>query len=234
MSLTMPTAMILAAGKGQRMQPLTDTTPKPLLKVAGKPLIVYHLEKLASLGVKRVVINHAHLGEQFPAALGDGSKWGLTIVYSPEPPGGLETAGGIIQALPLLGAEPFWVINGDIFTYMPFEQLPMQLHNGNLAELVLTNNPQHNPHGDFAIEQGRVVSASQQPKFTFTGMGLYHPNLFSNYEPTAAPVLPLRPLFEQAITRQQLGGVIWAGAWIDVGTPERLQQLDSQMRSQDV
>lgn len=234
MSSTLPTAMILAAGRGQRMQPLTNTTPKPLLKVAGKPLIVYHLEKLAKIGVKRVVINYAHLGEQFPAALGDGSEWGLTIVYSPEPPGGLETAGGIIQALPCLGTDPFWVINGDIWTSMPFEQLPRQLHDGNLAELVLTNNPEHHPHGDFALERGRILSGSQQPRFTFTGMGLYHPHLFSNYEPAAAPVLPLRPLFEQAIANQQLGGVIWSGAWTDVGTPKRLRQLEHQMRSQDV
>lgn len=223
-------AMILAAGRGQRMRPLTDHTPKPLLPVNGKPLMVYHLEKLAALGVQDVVVNYAHLGEQFPATLGDGSRWGLRLHYSPEPTGGLETAGGIIQALPMLGEEPFWVINGDIWTDFDFAELPQELGQGDLAQLLVTDNPAHHPQGDFVLADGRLSMAETGQRFTYTGVGLYHPQFFADYQPAAnaadALVLPLKPLLLKALAEQKLAGTYWAGAWTDVGTPARLAELE--------
>ena len=157
------------------MRPLTDTTPKPLLKVRGKPLIYYHLEKLAAQGIQQVVINHAWLGEQIEQTLGSGEQFGLEILFSPEPQGGLETAGGIIRALPMLGNEPFWLINGDIFTSVDFSELPRQLPNGKLAHLLLAQNPPHNQHGDFAVKCGMLQFATEATQtYTYTAVSYTH------------------------------------------------------------
>lgn len=219
-------AMILAAGRGERMRPLTDVTPKPLLPVNGKPLLVYHLEKLAQQDVTDVVINHAWLGQQIEATLGDGSQFGLRIKYSSEPTGGLETAGGIIRALPLLGEEPFWVINGDIFTNLDFAELPRELAPGKLAHLLMTENPDHNQAGDFSLNNGQLIPAqSGQKTYTYTGMGLFSPTLFSMYKPGQEQFVRLRPILDDAIAQRQIAASLLTAAWTDVGTPQRLQQL---------
>ena len=223
-------AMILAAGRGERMRPLTDTVPKPLLAVGGKPLIVWHIERLAHAGLRDIVINHAHLGDQIEAALGDGGRFGARIRYSPEPPGALETAGGIAQALPLLGYAPFLVVNGDIWCDYDFahavdiagELVRRRL----LAHLVLVPNPPHHPQGDFALGFGRV-SEQKEPKLTFAGIGVYQRSLYS-------PVIPgerakLAPLLRAAMTEGRVGGEYFRGRWSDIGTPERLAQLDAEL-----
>ncbi|MCK8516550.1 nucleotidyltransferase family protein [Methylonatrum kenyense] len=216
-------AMILAAGRGKRMRPLTDRVPKPLLPVAGKPLIVWHLERLARAGLHDVVINHAWLGEQIPAALGDGSRWGLRIRYSDEGAAGLETGGGIHRALPMLGGAPFLVLNGDIWTDIDFAGL--QLSAGDLAHLVLVENPGHNPVGDFPLDDGRVAGSG--PRYTFSGVGVYDPALFAACAPGA---FALAPLLRAAAAEGRVGGELHRGRWCDVGTPERLQQLDQALR----
>lgn len=222
-------AMILAAGRGQRMRPLTDQLPKPLLSVRGQPLIVHHLRKLAALGIKDVVINHAWLGDKIEACLGDGSQFGVAIRYSPEPSGGLETAGGIIRALPLLGNDPFWVINGDIFTSLDFAELPTSLSPGRTAHLLMVANPAHHPDGDFAIKKGLLQHrGAGQQSYTFSGIGLYHPAFFADYEAGESRVLALRPLIEKGIARQQILADVITADWTDVGTPERLQQLQEK------
>lgn len=219
-------AMILAAGRGERMRPLTDTTPKPLLEVQGKALIEYHLEQLAKQGVQCVVINHAWLGEKIEARLGDGRRFGLNILYSPEPAGGLETAGGIIRALPHLGTEPFWVINGDIFTDFDFSQLPQHLLGGHLAHLLLTKNPSHNRQGDFTVKNGLLKCAEEgDTSYTYTGMGLYSPEMFSMYNAGSEQFARLRPFLDNGAQQQQLAATIIDAAWTDVGTPERLAEL---------
>lgn len=221
-------AMILAAGRGQRMRPLTDSVPKPLLPVNNKPLIEYHLEKLSQAGVTDVVINYAWLGEQFPKVLGDGSRWGVSIHYSPETAGGLETAGGIINALPLLGDAPFWLINGDVWTDLDFNRLPTSLDD-DVANLMLVANPEYNAKGDFGVQNGRVkVADGNLPSYTYSGIGLYSPHWF-----VGRPIekLPLRPMFDKAIQQQRLAATVVSDAqWTDVGTPERLAQLDQQLR----
>ena len=219
-------AMILAAGRGERMRPLTDHTPKPLLPVGGKPLIVWHIERLAQAGVAELVINHAHLGQQIEQALGDGAAWGVQIQYSPEVQA-LETAGGIAQALPLLGEEPFMVINGDVFTDIDYGSLALPA--GKLAHLVLVDNPPQHAQGDFALAQG-LVSDDIDPRLTFSGVGIYQPQLF-------APVVrgqaaKLAPLLRAAMSQQQVSGQHHRGIWHDIGTPERLAQLDHWLRSQ--
>ncbi|MGX5914970.1 N-acetylmuramate alpha-1-phosphate uridylyltransferase MurU [Aliidiomarina sp. Khilg15.8] len=216
--------MILAAGRGSRMRPLTDTQPKPLLPVAGKALIDYHLEKLAAAGVTRVVINHAWLGEQLEAHVGDGTAWGLQVVWSPEPEGGLETAGGIVQALDALGDKPFWVINADVWTDYDFRQLPTNL-GSDLGHLVLVPSPPHNAAGDFGLQEDRVVQ-NAQPGLTFSGISLLHPALFNGLEVSK---YPLKPLFENALSNQQLSGERYDGRWCDVGTPQRLRQLEEEL-----
>lgn len=219
-------AMILAAGRGERMRPLTDTVPKPLLQVGGKPLLCYHLEKLAEQGVNRVVINHAWLGQLIEQVVGDGQQFGLEVCYSPEPKGGLETAGGIIRALPLLGDEPFWVINGDIFTTFDFSRLPRTLADHETAHLLLTSNPAHHPQGDFSVQHGLLQLRNPMwPSFTYSGMGLYSPKLFSQYEPGSVQYLKLRPLLDQGITAQCIGATVFTDPWTDVGTPDRLAAL---------
>jgi len=218
--------MILAAGRGERMRPLTDTCPKPLLPVAGKPLIVWHLERLARCGFRDVVINHAHLGDQIEALLGDGAAWGLSIQYSPESQGALETAGGIANALPLLGDDPFLVINGDIFC--DWNPDASQLGANDLAHLVLVDNPEHNTQGDFALADGRVHS-NGAPQFTFAGIGIYRPELFAGIE-RGRPA-KLAPLLRDAMTANKVSGEHHAGRWTDVGTPTRLAELDAEIRS---
>ena len=219
-------AMILAAGRGERMRPLTDHTPKPLLKVGGKPLIVWHLERLAKAGFKEIVINHAHLGEQLEQALGDGSQWSLHIQYSPEKIA-LETAGGIANALPLLGAEPFLVVNGDTFTEIDFGVLTHALQTNHHAHLVLVNNPPQHPNGDFAIEADRLKNTGEK-MLTFSGVGVYHPDLFANV--TRGEPAKLAPLLRQAIAEDQATAEYYQGVWHDIGTPERLNLLDEQLK----
>ena len=218
--------MILAAGRGERMRPLTDTCPKPLLPVAGKPLIVWHLERLARCGFREVVINHAHLGDQIEALLGDGAAWGLSIQYSPESQGALETAGGIANALPLLGDDPFLVINGDIFC--DWTPDASRLGANDLAHLVLVDNPEHNTKGDFALANGRV-QATGAPQFTFAGIGIYRPELFASIE-SGRPA-KLAPLLRDAMTANKVSGEHHASRWTDVGTPTRLAELDAEIRS---
>ncbi|MDO9273891.1 MAG: nucleotidyltransferase family protein [Rugosibacter sp.] len=237
-------AMILAAGRGERMRPLTDTCPKPLLSVGGQPLIAWHLQRLAAAGFREVVINHAHLGAQLEAALQTGAAWGLSIRYSPEPAGALETAGGIANALPLLGDAPFLVINGDIFCDWDLARATTCLAESDIAHLVLVDNPAHHPQGDFALNNGRVNEKVGTPrvlskdglkpsgraddtanKLTFAGIGVYRPALFS----TVARGQPakLAPLLRAAMADSQVSGERHPGRWIDVGTPERLAELDA-------
>jgi len=218
-------AMILAAGRGERMRPLTDQTPKPLLRVADKPLIQYHIEALRDAGFRELVINHAWLGEQIVQYLGDGARFDVEIVYSPEPEGALETGGGIHQALPLLGDGSFLVVNGDIWTDFPFASLkhkPQQL-----AHLVLVNNPSHNPQGDFSVEQD-IVSDGGESALTFSGIGLYRPEFFSDQ---SSGKFPLAPLLRDAMRNRQVSGEHYTGGWTDAGTPQRLATLDSQLTS---
>lgn len=221
-------AMILAAGRGERMRPLTDTTPKPLLAVGGKPLIVWHLERLAAAGFREVVINHAHLGAQIEAALGDGARFGLDIRYSPEPQGALETAGGIAQALPLLGDAPFLVVNGDIWCDWDFQRAHDGLKPGDLARLVLVPNPAHHPQGDFVLDHDRCHAAAPGlARLTFSGIGLYQPRLFDAVQ--RGRPHKLLPLLLAAMAEGAASGELHAGRWTDVGTPQRLAQLDGEL-----
>lgn len=221
-------AMILAAGRGERMRPLTDTTPKPLLQVGGKPLIVWHLERLAAAGFKEVIINHAHLGQQIEDVLGDGSRWGLTIRYSPEQ-AALETAGGIVNALPLLGEAPFLVVNGDVFCDIDFARLREGLLADQLAYLVLVDNPPQHAYGDFALENGQLLLDGQN-RLTFSGVAVYAPSLFKGV--LRGSVAKLGPLLKEAIMRGQATAFHHQGVWHDIGTPERLQSLDAALRGQ--
>ncbi|MDX5332467.1 MAG: nucleotidyltransferase family protein [Gammaproteobacteria bacterium] len=214
-------AMILAAGRGERMRPLTDTTPKPLLAAGGKRLIEYHLDALRAGGFREVVINTAHLGHQLEDALGDGRRHGLHITYSHEPPGALETGGGIRHALPLLGDAPFLVVNGDVWCDYPLA--PHTLAGNDLAHLVLVDNPAHHPQGDFHLAAGRV-HCSGGPRLTFSGIGYYHPALFRELEDGR---FPLAPLLREAMEAGRVSGEHHRGHWSDVGTPERLAALDA-------
>jgi MurNAc alpha-1-phosphate uridylyltransferase len=217
--------MILAAGRGERMRPLTDHTPKPLLAVGGKPLIVWHIERLAAAGIRRLVINHAHLGEQIERALGDGGRWGVTICYSAEGEGqALETGGGIFKALPLLGAGPFLAVNADVWCDIDYAGL--RLGDGRLAHLVLVDNPEHNPRGDFHLDAAGRVLADGEPRLTFSGVGVYDPALFDGCRPGA---FPLAPLLRQAMAAGRVSGQHHNGLWVDVGTPARLLMLDKQL-----
>jgi len=217
--------MILAAGRGQRMRPLTDTLPKPLLQVNSKPLIVYHLEKLAAFGIKHVVINLAWLGHKLKQELGCGMTWGLTIQYIDEGSRALETAGGIKNALPYLKSEYFLVVNGDIWTDFDFAQLPTALAPNSLAYLVMVNNPNHNIDGDFSLIDGQLHDTGDNKK-TFSGIGLYHKALFDLVE---QEVSPLGPILRQAMANNLVQGQCYQGQWTDVGTPQRLEQLEQQL-----
>ena len=224
-------AFILAAGRGERMRPLTDHTPKPLLCAGGKPLIVWHLERLHACGLREVVINHAHLGEQIEASLGDGSRFGLTIAYSPEPPGALETAGGIAHALDLLGDSPFLVVNGDVWCDWDFRRALALAERQPLAHLVFVDNPPQHAGGDFCLdgETVRYASSGSGPTLTYAGTGVFSPAFFSGVPPGA--VMKMRPLLDAAIAQGTVTGERHDGRWVDVGTPERLAELDRQLRS---
>lgn len=214
-------AMILSAGRGERMRPLTDNTPKPLLEVQGKPLIVWHIEKLASLGFSEIIINIAHLGYKIPEALGDGSKWDVKLIYSDEQDeGALESAGGIVKALSLLGDNTFLVVNGDVWCDYNFDA-SFDLGD-DLAHLILVNNPEHNPNGDFALNNHRV-SNDEENRNTFSGIGYYSPKLFDNllYGKNA-----LAPLLREAIKKDKISGYLHKGVWHDIGTPQRLEAIN--------
>ena len=221
--------MILAAGLGKRMRPLTNNTPKPLLLCAGKPLIVYHIEGLVAAGVTDIIINHAYLGEQIEAALGDGSDFGARIFYSPEGKP-MNTGAGIAHALPLLGTEPFILTNGDVWTDFVFDQLVDK--DIDLAHLVMVANPEHNPQGDFSLmENGRLLSDRDSDKgigLTYSGISVLHPKLF-DFCPYGS--FPLRQPLIAAMDEDKVTGQFFKGAWTDVGTPERLEQLTQQIIS---
>lgn len=217
-------AMILAAGRGERMRPLTDHKPKPLLEAGGKPLIVHHIERLATAGFRELVINHAHLGEQIERELGDGLRWGVSIAYSPEDKA-LETGGGIFKALPLLGTHPFLVLNGDVWTDYDLGQLYGHEPKG-LAYLVLVDNPEHNPRGDFALN-GQQVLSDGPDRLTFSGLGVYRSALFAD---CIGGAFPLAPLLRNAMDCGLVGGEHYRGEWRDIGTPQRLAELDSLLR----
>lgn len=230
-------AMIFAAGRGERMRPLTDTTAKPLLPVGGKRLIEWHLEKLAALGIRDVVINISHLAGQFPQALGDGDRWGLRIRYLDEGPVPLETGGGMLNALPLLGPEPFLLVNGDVWSDLDFATLPGRPRGH--AHLVLVANPPHHADGDFVLADDGTVHAEGAPRWTYAGIGVFRPELFGNWREVVGevdgadqrpPRFRLLPLLVDAMRRGAVGGQRHDGHWVDVGTPQRLRELDAGLR----
>jgi len=239
--------MILAAGRGERMRPLTDHTPKPLLPVGGKPLVVWHIERLVAAGLREIVVNHAHLGKQILAALGDGSAWGASIRHSAEPPGAWETAGGIRSALGdgrvdwpgvsrpnLLSPDgaPFLVVNGDIWCDIDFASVGLTLED-DLAHLVMVPNPPQHPAGDFRLVGGRVLPATEvrnqtgEDTLTFSGVGVYRPGLFASTPPCRPS--RLAPLLVTAMREGRAGGILHTGRWYDIGTPERLAALDREL-----
>ncbi len=214
-------AMILAAGRGERMRPLTDTVPKPLLRIGGQTLIERHVHALAKAGITELVINHAHLGEQIEKALGSGDAYGVNIRYSPETDHSLETGGGIMNALPLLGDAPFLVVNADIWTDFPFASLPSQPVG--LAHLVMVENPEHHPAGDFSLSEGQLSQHGPAMQ-TFSGIGVYRPEVFADCSPGAFPLGPvLRKLMDDGL----VSGERYTGSWFDIGTPERLDEVNS-------
>lgn len=215
-------AMILAAGRGERMRPLTDHTPKPLLRAGAHTLIEYHILGLVQAGIRQLIINHAHLGGQIETALGDGSRYGVEIRYSAEGEA-LETGGGIFRALPLLGDAPFVVVNGDVWTDYSFARLSAPAA---LAHLVLVDNPPHHPAGDFVLLPDGRVSDADGPRLTFSGIGVYRPELFAACRPGK---FPLAPLLRAAMAAGQVSGEHYRGGWVDVGTPERLTALDRRL-----
>jgi MurNAc alpha-1-phosphate uridylyltransferase len=218
--------MLLAAGRGERMRPLTEATPKALLEAGGRPLVVGLIERLAAEGFVELVINHAHLGAMIEAALGDGARFGVRIRYSPERDA-LETAGGIAHALPLLGLDPFLVVNADLHADYPFGRLRGRLRGDADAHLVLVDNPPHHPGGDFALAGDRVANDGPA-KLTFSGIGVYRPELFRDVAPGARAALA--PLLRAAMAAGRVTGEHYTGRWVDVGTPERLARLDAELR----
>lgn len=216
-------AMILAAGRGERLQPLTDHTPKPLIPVGGKPLIEYHLEALAAAGFGEIIINQGHLGEQLPQALGNGERWGVRILWSDERPEPLETGGGLFKALPLLGDGPFLAVNGDIWTDYPLSRL--RAVKCDYAHLVLVPNPVHRSQGDFALH-GAVIRKEGEPRYTYSGIAVYHPRFFDGCSPGKFSVVPLmwRYMEEKIVTGERFDG-----AWSDIGTPQRLADLEASL-----
>lgn len=225
------TAMLLAAGRGERMRPLTDHTPKPLLEVGGQSLIERHVRKLAAAGFTRIIVNHAHLGEQIVSALGNGSRWGVCISYSPEE-SALETAGGIANALDLIGCDAFAVANCDVYSEYDYAGLKSAAEQvfadaRRIAHLVLVDNPAHNPSGDFALVNGKVVPADTN-KLTFSGLAAYHCDLFASVSPGERK--PLAPLLQTEARAGRVTGEHFRGVWSDVGTPERLFSLNEYLR----
>ncbi|HEX5960969.1 MAG TPA: nucleotidyltransferase family protein [Rhodanobacteraceae bacterium] len=235
-------ALLFAAGLGERMRPLTEGTPKPLLEAGGKRLIEWHLERLAAAGVRDVVVNIAHLAERFPAALGDGARWGLRIQYSREGAVPLETGGGMLHALPLLGDTPFLAVNADTFTDFDFTLLPNEPRG--VAELVLVDNPPQHPHGDFGVAaDGKLLphadAAGAVRALTFAGIGVYRPGILGDWQAVIGetpgaqatpPRFPLTPLLRAAIARGDMAWRRHPGCWADVGTPQRLAELDARLR----
>jgi len=219
-------AMVLAAGRGERMRPLTLSRPKPLLEAGGAALIVHHLHALAAAGYRDVVVNVSWLGDQVRAGLGDGGRYGVRLAYSDEGPEPLETGGGIFRALPLLGEDPFLVVNGDVWTDFDRAALRGRLGAGDDAHLVLVPNPPHNPGGDFVLDGGRVVAAGDE-RLTFSGIGVYRSRLFAGCSDGA---FKLAPLLRSAIAAGRVSGELHSGAWLDIGTPERLAELDARLR----
>ncbi len=207
------------------MRPLTDTCPKPLLQVAGRALIEYHIDALAKAGITEVIINHAYLGQKIEHYLGNGEKYGITLKYSPEREGGLETAGGIFNALPLLGGAPFVVVNGDIWCDYDFVQLPKDFEGQ--VHLVMIDNPLHHPKGDFYFDRGRLLAKGEY-RLTYSGIGLYRPEWFASCKPGR---YPLAPMLRSAITADQVSAEHYGGLWWDIGTPERLEELNKKMQS---
>jgi N-acetyl-alpha-D-muramate 1-phosphate uridylyltransferase len=216
--------MVLAAGRGERMRPLTDREPKPLLRVGGKRLIEYHLERLAAAGFREVVINTAWLGDMIEATLADGARYGLAITYSHERPEALETGGGIHRALPLLGSAPFLLVNGDVWTDIDFGAL-RALPEASLAHLVLVPNPPQHARGDFRLEQG-LIAEGEGERYTYSGIGIFRPEMFAACTPGKFPLLPL---LRQAIAVRRLSGELHHGRWYDIGTVDRLKALDAEL-----
>ena len=216
-------AMILSAGYGKRLRPLTDRIPKPLVPVGGKPLIVHHLEKLAKAGIREIVINLGHLGSKIPEALGDGSSMGLDIAYSDEGPEPLETGGGITKALPLLGQETFLVVNGDVWCDLDFATIPTQLPEKDDALLFLVPQPAWREKGDFSLQNDRVLE-SDSPNLLYAGIALYHPRIL---EGAKVEKFSIVPRLRQSIGLNRVGGILHSGEWDDVGTPERLEAIQS-------
>ena len=226
-------ALIFAAGLGERMRPLTDHTPKPLLQAGGKPLIVWHLEKLAAMGIRDVVINISWLAGQFPQMLGDGERWGLRLHWSHEGPAPLETGGGMLHARPLLGEAPFLLVNGDVWTDFDFTRLPAE--PAGQAHLVLVDPPAHKTHGDFALDDDGIVRAEGARRLTYAGLGIYRPALLDGWRAVIGdgagdpPRFMLAPLLRARMPEGAITGEYWGGRWTDVGTPERLRQLDAEL-----
>jgi MurNAc alpha-1-phosphate uridylyltransferase len=222
-------AMILAAGRGERMRPLTDTCPKPMLRVAGKPLIVWQIERLVAAGITELVINHAHLGAQIESALGDGSRYGARIAYSAEE-AALETAGGVVQAMHLLHDAPFLVVSADIYVECDYRVLvdsAAALTDGSLAYLWMVANREWHAQGDFALKDG-YLCATGEPRLTYSNLGIYCPEFFSGVVPGTR--LPLRPLLDQAIAAGRVRGACYEGLWENIGTPEQLNQLNRHLQ----
>jgi MurNAc alpha-1-phosphate uridylyltransferase len=219
-------AIILAAGRGERMRPLTDTLPKPLVPIAGKPLIGYHLEALARAGVREVVINISWLADTMRATLGDGGAYGVQIHYSYEGPEPLETGGGIFNALPQLGPGPFLVVTGDHWR-KDDEMSQLTLDPGADARLLLVNNPPHNPRGDFGLD-GEWIVERETDRFTYAGLGIYRPELFAGCSPGKFTLLPV---LKRAIAARRVQGQLHRGEWVDVGTMQRLAELDARVRA---
>ncbi|MDR5758065.1 N-acetylmuramate alpha-1-phosphate uridylyltransferase MurU [Caballeronia sp. LZ035] len=233
MTHALTTAMIFAAGRGERMRPLTDTCPKPLLEAGGKPLIVWQIERLAAAGIRTIVINHAWLGAQVEAALGDGARWGVELRYSPETEA-LETAGGIAQALPLLGEQVFIAVSGDVFCEFDYAVLharaeALQARSAPGMHLVMVPNPPFHPSGDFTLHDGQLA-LDGEPRFTFGNIGLYDPRMFRDLAPGTRRALT--PYYREAIAAGRASGELYAGRWENVGTPAQLQALDEALRSQ--
>jgi MurNAc alpha-1-phosphate uridylyltransferase len=214
-------AMILAAGYGKRLRPLTDHTPKPLVSIGGKPLIVHHLEKIAQTGIKEVVINLGHLGSKIPEVLGTGSEWGLSIEYSDEGPDPLETGGGMAKALPLLGSDTFLLVNGDVWCDLDFTTIPHTLESNDQALLYLVQQPNWRERGDFSLDHQRVVE-SESPQYLYAGIALYHPSILDG---ATVEKFSIVPRLKKAIVANRVAGILHQGEWDDVGTPERLQAI---------
>lgn len=238
MSAAPMTALVFAAGLGERMRPLTLHTPKPLLQVGGQPLIVWHLQRLAAFGVRDVVVNTAWLAEQFPRILGDGSRWGLRLHFVHEGTAPLETGGGILNALPRLGQAPFLVVNGDVWSDADFGQLPREPAGD--AHLLLVDNPPQHPQGDFILQPGgRLAHRGDGPRLTYAGIGVYRPSILDGWRTVIGdaagaaatpPRFGLAPLLRDAMDQGRVTGQHHRGRWADIGTVQRLQALDAELK----